>query len=238
MRKGGVVKVMPLGSNEMLESFVSMNTLCDRQALHIGYYPAYGEIPDLGHLNVYVQWWRDILARDGRPTRKDIAFTDLRGLHSRITLCRILEDRSGMVAHILGEDVKALFRNYMPNDQADLESATHLRELVGTEKAPDCIHMHRIADQRNIVVSSGTLALASKRTIDISAMDFPLAPMKGEMPYVLTIYDFDTAFQDRNVSHYGLISRQDALRRQNNTSPESIGICRLSYPSGPLWQGQ
>ena len=183
-----------------------MGALTERRGLRCRYYPAYGDIPNLGHLNVYIQWWRKIVRRDHVPTRKDIAFTDLRGLHSRITLCQVLEDRSGMVARIVGEDVKALFRNYLPEDDPGHEAGVHLRELVQMDRLQQDAHVRLVADGSNIGISSGTLALATRRTLDISALDFPLAPEPGETPHILTIYDFEMEFQDRNVPHYGLIA--------------------------------
>lgn len=188
-----------------------MDVLAKKQNFYTEYYPAYAEVPDLGHLSVYICWWKKILARDRTPTRKDIAFGDLRGLHSRISLCRILEDRSAMAVRIVGEDVKNLFRNYRLKKDLYFSNALHLRDLVGVKREMQDSHLRRIADDHCLAVSRGSLILTTRRTAEISAIDFPLAPLVNETPHVLTIYDFGSDFPYRNTPHYGLNVNQDVF---------------------------
>jgi hypothetical protein len=161
------------------------------------YYPAYDPIPDLGPLNPYIEWWSRLLSQNSRPTRKDLRFQDLAGWHARLTLCHVLEDGSDMVAHIVGEDVKALFKSVVNDRHLDFTKGTRLRDLIDVDSEAQRQHLAKITLIPSIAISKGELTLVNDRKIAIASLDFPLMPAPDETPYVLSLYDFEAPFLSR-----------------------------------------
>ncbi|GER01699.1 hypothetical protein JCM17845_23220 [Iodidimonas gelatinilytica] len=174
------------------------------QRFAFAYYPAFGALPDLGALNTYAKWWAGLVVRQGKPTRKSVSFTDLRGMHSRFTLCRVLEDNEDMVAHIVGEEVKALFKSYHAGKSLSFRKGTRIRELIDVSAIDQKRHLQKVTSGPSIALNRGRLTLINGRSIDVFALDFPLHPLPGEQPFVLTLYDFNIPPEDRGVPHSGL----------------------------------
>ncbi|GAB4577120.1 MAG: hypothetical protein Tsb008_22640 [Rhodothalassiaceae bacterium] len=167
------------------------------------YYPAFDALPPNTRLQPYFDWWRSIVAREGRPSRKSVGFADLRGWHSRLTLCRVLADRSDMVVHIVGEEVKDLYNSHGAGGGVLIARGTHMRALIEVTKEAQRRHLAQILDGPSIAITRGRLRLINGRNMDVFAIDFPLAPLGNEEPYILTLYDFDLDPLERGLPNDG-----------------------------------
>lgn len=167
------------------------------------YYPAFEDLPPLERLTPSFDWWRAILARGGPPTRKSIDFPDLKGWHSRLTLCRILPDRSDMVVHIVGEEVKDLYNGFGVRGGVSIERGTRMRALIEVSETAQREHIGKILEGPAISVTHGRLRLVNGRDMEVYAIDFPLAALSGEDPYVLTLYQFDLDPTERGLPNDG-----------------------------------
>ncbi len=129
-----------------------------------------------------ITWWQSLRQRTPRPTRDDIKFADLSGLHDLLVLCRIKDDRTDMEIRIAGETAREVYHGYA-------KKGVWFRSLVKTTDEAQAAHLSKIVDDFCIAVNTGVVKLASGEDRKVVVIDMPLAPSDSDpMSHMISFY--------------------------------------------------
>lgn len=129
-----------------------------------------------------INWWTGLRKTTARPTRDDVGFSELAGLHDRVVLYRINDDRTDMEMRIVGELAQEIFRG-------EAQKGTMFRSLIETDDQSQQDHLRRIVDDFNICINFGVLRTSDHHDLKITAIDFPLAPGKSDpMAHMISFF--------------------------------------------------
>lgn len=127
-------------------------------------------------------WWQKLRGQNPRPTRDDIDFMDLRGLHDTVVVSRVLPDRTDMEFRIAGDMVNELYHG------AAIKGAM-FSDIVSVEAKAQAVHLGRIIDDFCLALTAGYVRLKNGENRKVMAIDFPLAPANDYPdPYIITFY--------------------------------------------------
>jgi len=129
-----------------------------------------------------MQWWQDIRRTSQRPTRADLKFSDLRGLHDILMLTRVADDRSDLEIRIAGDVAMDTFHGRA-------KKGVSFRSLISTSDEQQAAHIGRIVDDFCLCINTGSVTLSCGERRKIVVIDLPLAPCDDDpCDYILSFY--------------------------------------------------